>query len=468
MYVYSAAPMTPPVFPLRWILSGLLLCVLCMLPSRAFAQEARTISIDEAVDIALERNVTLRQASNNLDAQSAQVLAERGDFLPDLGVSLTPVQRYGTTFDQTAGAFTSEQTQSFSGTVRTNLNLFNGFADVASLNQAQNTLEQRSQTVERTRQTVVFDVVSTFLDVISNREQIRIREENLESQQQQLDQIREFTRVGSRPISDLYQQEAAVAQAEFQLLQAERQLQLSRTRLIQTLQLDPFGQYDFVVAELDEETALVPDSYELERLMREAFSRRADLKAQELAISATRQGVRVAQSSYWPSITLSGSVSGNYSSTTEDALGVGFSDQIFDDRRSESLVLSVNVPLFNRFQTRNQVQQAQVRHENARLDLEALQQDVALQVRQAYLDYQTAAKNLDVTAKQLRAAERALQAAEERYDVGAATLVELSQVRADYVQAASDRVNARYNFVFQEKLIEYYTGVLNPSGPLFE
>lgn len=452
----------------RWLLSGLVVCLAFLLPLRAAAQDARTITINDAIDIALERNVTLRQVSNNLDAQSAQVLAERGDFLPNLSLSLTPVQRYGTTFDQTAGTFTNEQTQSFSGNVRTNLNLFNGFADVASLNQAQQTLEQRSQTVERARQTVVFDVVSTFLDVISNREQIRIREENLESQEQQLEQIREFTRVGSRPISDLYQQEAAVAQAEFQLLEAERQLQLSRTRLIQTLQLDPFGQFDFVVSELDETTTLVPDSYQLDALMREAFSRRSDLKAQELSISAAKQGVRVAQSGYWPTVTLSGDVSGNYSSTTEDALGVGFSDQLFDDRRSESFALSVSVPLFNRFAVRNQVQQARVRHDNARLGLEALRQDVALQVRQAYLDYQTATKNLDVTEKQLRAAERALQAAEERYEVGAATLVELSQVRADYVQAASDRVNARYNFVFQEKLIEYYTGVLNPSDPLIE
>jgi outer membrane protein len=452
----------------RRLTGGLLVCVLFLMPSRALAQETRAITIDEAVEIALERNVTLRQASNNLDAQAAQVLAERGDFLPSLNASLTPDQRYGTTYDLTAGSFTSEQTQSFSGTVRTNLNLFNGFADVASLDQAQETLAQRSNTVERARQTVVFDVISTFLDVISNREQIRIREENLESQQQQLEQIREFTRVGSRPISDLYQQEAAAAQAEFQVLEAERQLQLSRTRLIQTLQLDPFGAYDFVVSELDEETALVPDGYDLDTLLREAFSRRADLEAQELAISASRHGIRVARSGYWPSVNLSGSVNGNYSSTTEDDLGIGFSDQVFDDRRSERIALSVDVPLFNRFQTRNQVQQAQVRHENARLGLEALRQDVALQVRQAYLDYQTATKNLDVTEKQLRAAERALQAAEERYDVGAATLVELSQVRADYVQAASDRANARYNFIFQEKLIEYYTGSLNPSGPLFE
>ena len=106
--------------------------------------------------------------------------------------------------------------------------------------------------------------------------------------------------------------------------------------------------------------------------------------------------------------------------------------------------------------------------QNAVLDLENLQQDVALQVRQAYLDYQTDELRLDVTEAQLRAAQQALDAEQERYNVGASTLVELSQARAAFVEAQSDRADAIYSFLFRKRLLDYYIGVLDPARPLFE
>ena len=145
---------------------------------------------------------------------------------------------------------------------------------------------------------------------------------------------------------------------------------------------------------------------------------------------------------------------------------VSFSDQI-DRNRGGNLSLSLSVPIFDRLSTKNSTQRAKIQYDNAKLDLENLQQNIALQVRQAYLDYLTAEKRLDVTEKQLISAEQALTADQERYNVGAATLVELSQSRASFVQAQSDQNQARFDFIFQKKLIDYYLGDLNPSEDLF-
>ena len=88
-------------------------------------------------------------------------------------------------------------------------------------------------------------------------------------------------------------------------------------------------------------------------------------------------------------------------------------------------------------------------------------------MRQAYLDYQIAIKRLDVTEKQFTAAEQALLVEQERYQIGASTLVELTQSRAAFVNGSSQRVQAIFRFQFQQKLIEYYQGVLDPAQPLF-
>ena len=102
------------------------------------------------------------------------------------------------------------------------------------------------------------------------------------------------------------------------------------------------------------------------------------------------------------------------------------------------------------------------------LEMESLKQNAALQVRQGYLEYETARKSLEVSETQVLAAERALDASQNRYNVGAGTLVELTQARAQYVTAVSNRVQAQYNFLFQSKLVDFFVGRLDLSAPLFD
>jgi outer membrane protein len=440
-----------------------LLLFLLVTAGPANAQQVRRITFNEAVQIALEQNVSLKKAANRLEQSAIALSNERMAFYPDLSFSSNGSQNYGRNFIMHEGRIVNTTVETFNIGANANVNLFNGFADVASLKAAQLDLEASDLDLERARQTVVFNVMENYLTLISRREQIAVQEENLAAQRQQLERIQAFTEVGSRPISDLYQQQAEVANAELQLVNAQRAFQLAEVNLIQTLQLDPFAQYEFVAPSVDEiETS--PRRYEMEQLLRQAFSQRADLKSVQSSIEAARQSIRAARSTYWPRINLRANYGTNYSTALE---GFDLWEQ-FNQARGGSVGLSLTLPIFDRFATRNAVQQARVQFDNARLDLEDVQQSIAVQVRQAYLDYLLAEKTLEVTDTQLRSAELALEAATERYNVQAATLVEVTQARAAYVRAVTDRVNARYDFLFRAKLIDYYLGSLDPSEPLFE
>lgn len=428
--------------------------------SSAVAQQApRTIGFEEAVRIALDQNITLRQVANNVELDARGVFQRRMNFLPNASFSSQGSRGAGFTQDQ-AGRNIQFTNQSLNGAFSSSVNLFRGFADVAALEQAKYTRDAGELSYDRARQDVVFNVIDNFLLYVNAREQVNIQRESLESQAQQLTQIEEFVNVGSRPISDLYQQQASVAQAELQLLNAERAAELNKTRLIQVLQLDPFGEYEFTAPEV-EDIAPVPQTYELEALLEAAFDQRADIDAQEMRIRAASEGIRIAKSSYWPTINLGGSYRSSFSPDSEPA----FFNQL-DLNRGNSTWLSVSYPLFDRFNRSTSVQEAEVNYRNAALELEDMRHRVALQVRQAYLDYLTNEKRVQVTQTQERAAGQALEAAQERYNVGAGTLVELTQAQAQYVEAASNRVQARYDFLFQGKLVDYYVGQLNPSQPL--
>ena len=444
-----------------WMLA-VMAVALTLAPEQAQAQQARRISFDEAVRIALDQNYFLRRSANNVELQTISVSRQKWDFLPNLSFSTSGGQSYGRTFNLDEGDLVNQTINSVNSTFTTSINVFNGFGDVASLEQARIQLNARDLNYGRQRQTVLFTVMTEYLDLIARRELIRIREENLTAQQQLLAQIEEFVRVGARPMVDLFQQQANAATAEANLLDAQRLFQLAEIALIQTLQLDPFGIYEFVVPEADS-TALIPEQYNVRTMMQSAFAQRLDLQAAQFDVEAAEQGIRVAKSNFWPSVNFSISTRSSYNDLAPDS----FSDQYFDRNRNSSVGLSLNFPIFDRFLTRNTVQQANVQLRNVQLDMEDMRQDVALQVRQAYLDYLTDEKRLDVTAKQFRASEQALEAEQERYNVGVSTLVELTQARATYEQSTSDQLEARYNFVFRKKLIEYYIGVLDPTGQLF-
>ena len=432
-------------------------------PEQAQAQQARRITFDEAVRVALDQNYFLNRSANNVEAQTINVAREKWNFWPNLNFSSSSGQNRGRRFIPELNSITSSASTSLSSSISAGLNVFNGFGDVASLKQARFQVNARGNDYERQRQTVVFTVMSNYLNLIARREQIRIREENLTAQQQLLAQIEEFVRVGQRATADLFQQQAGTALAEANLLDAQRFYQLAEVALIQTLQLDPFGVYDFVVPQMDE-TVLVPEQYNVRAMMENAFDRRLDLQASRLDIDAAEQGIRIARSNYWPSIGFGFSTSFRYDDSRTQT---DFSTQFFEER-STNVGFNLSFPIFDRFLTRSSVQQAKIQLRNARLDLENTRQDIALQVRQAYLDYLIDEKQLDVTDKQFRASEQALEAEQERYNVGVSTLVELTQARATFEQASSDQIEAKYNFLFRKKLIEYYIGVLDPTAQLFQ
>lgn len=463
----------------RWLLPLLLIGAGWFHAAQAQDQRSavRTIDFNEAVRIALDQNTDLKRAANQVARQDAQVQREYMDFVPNLNLSSSTNRRFGLVRDQQTFELTNQTVDQFSLSASTGVTVFNGFENIASLKRSSLNAQSSSLSLERTRQDVVFTVMDRYITLVENQELIRVREEELEAQRQQLEQIREFVEAGAQPRSDLFQQEATVAQAEQQLLNAEREAQLSKTRLIQTLQLDPLVEYEFEAPAVKEQD-LITAEYDLNTLLNRAFERRTDLQAQEIGVRAAEQSVRAARSGFFPSLSVSFGYGTDWSSTLPDQVrdpqtgeiieeDISFFDHL-DNQKGGRFGFSVDIPIFNRMQTRNQITQAKIDLQNAKYQLDDQQQAVALEVRQAYLDYQNAEKQLDVAEKRVRAAERAREATQERYNLGAASFVELAQSNADFVSAASEQIRARYNFLFQKKLIDYYLGVLDPSVSLFQ
>jgi outer membrane protein len=335
--------------------------------------------------------------------------------------------------------------------------VFDGFGNVASLRQARLNDQAGEGDLQRVRETVVFTVASNFLALIQGQEQLRVQRENLSAAAALEQQIQTYVDAGARTIADLYQQQAVLASARLALVDAERTAELAKVDLMQTLQLDPAGNYEFE-SPADTTSTAATESFQLDDLLARATAQRIDLEAEKARVDAAQQAVRIAKSNRWPTVSLSA----GYSSAYNSASDFSFSDQL-DQRRGGSVGLGVSMPLFDRGTTSAATRRAEIQADNASLSLISLQQEVGLQVRRVYLDFRAAQEQLTAAESQVRAAELALQAAQDRYTAGASTLVELTQSRAAQVEAASALVSARYNLLFERTLVDYYVGDLDPA-----
>ena len=421
------------------------------------AHAQQRITFDQAVDVALRQNVALRQAKNATAMQAAAVTQQKLQFLPNLSLSTSTGQSYGRSFSQSEGTIINQTTESLNAGVSSSVTLFDGLRNVSALAAARANETASEQELTRARQTVVFTVASNFLAAVSTSEQVKVQAGNLASLEAQAAQIRRFVEAGTRPISDQYQQDASVAAARASVVDARNALEKAKVDLMQTLQLDPTGEYEFVAPLLDTTAALALPP--LDTLVARALAQRADLDAQASRVDAAKQGVKSAAAGRWPTVSLSA----GYNTAFTTANTLSFADQL-DQRRGGSIGVGISIPLFDRGNTSIASQQAKIQEDNARLTLSSQRQEVALQVRRAWLDMQAADERLKAAQAQRAAADLAVAASSKRYEVGAATLVELTQARALQLQAASALVSARYTLAFQQALVTYYTGDLAVAG----
>jgi outer membrane protein len=444
------------------ILAGVALIV----ATAAHAQQTTTgntgtapqrITFAQAIDIALKQNLTVQQAENNLEIANATANQARQNLLPDFSFRTSGSDQIGQTFSTTTGRFETKQTQTVQPSVGSNFLIYDASRTSSNAAAARQTAVAQSYDLSRTRQTAVFTVASDFVALENAKSQLDVQKENLTAQQAQLNQIQQFANAGVRPMSDLYQQQANVAAGQLSVTQAERGVEVAKMNLMQALQLDASKDYDFI-------SPPIPDvntsrTFNLDSLVRSAYQHRPDIVAAQRRIDVSLQDVRAAKAGRMPSVT------GNlgYGTAWTSALDSGVFNQ-FNQKKGGSVSLGFTLPIFDRGSVRLQQQRAAIEGDNARLALANQQQTVAIEVRRAWYDVRSAQSQLTSANAQQVAAQQALEAVQQRYNVGAATLLEITQARTQLVNAQSALQSARYNLVLTQAVLSYYTGELDPAN----
>jgi outer membrane protein len=280
-----------------------------------------------------------------------------------------------------------------------------------------------------------------------------VNEENLKRDNRQLERIVESNRVGALSLADVYRQQSQVAADELALINVQNSLDKSRADLVALIGLNVADDYRFVDASfsvaLDStEFASVHRKYsDLGVLTNTALTARPDYMGAKENLDASSSTVTMARAGYFPSLSAQAGLSGN-------------NDQISNlfDYRTIYWGLRLSWTLFDGFATNQSVQSASASKRNAEITLAQTERSISVEMKKALLDLDAAMKQYEVSRKGLTSASEDRKIAEERYNLGAGTLLDLLVASASFVSAEANVVNASYNYIIAKRNVEYVLG----------
>ncbi len=412
-----------------------------VLTSAAVAQEKLTLQL--AVQTALEKNIDVIRSKNSMQISDANVTSAVGNLLPSVSASAS-IGRSGTSFDPTPFVPSGVSAGgSASAGLNANLVLFDGFRNISSYNRASSSADAAAFNFAKQKQTTVLLVEQAYLTVLRNQQLLKVSQENLKRSQQQLSRIEESNKVGAVAKADVYRQQVQTANDELALINAQSNYDNSQQDLLYLLSLDVTQDYQFedpdILLQIE---GLVSDSLQQERadynnLVQEALKSRPDYQSSLLAKQISENDLTISRSGHYPTLSLGA----GYGMNGND-LGT------ISDTKTWNWRLSLSVPIFSGFQTSTQIQTSQLNFELADYQLEQAKRNVAREVKTSMLSLEAARKRYEVSLKNMKSAEEDRRIAEERYNLGSNTLLDLLVATANYTQAQSNKVSSSYDFVY--------------------
>ncbi|WP_426059217.1 TolC family protein [Hymenobacter sp. B1770] len=458
-------------------------------------------TLQRAVDYALKNNLTVRQSELTAQQQEATQRLNRAALLPTAGLNGTQGFNFGTNRDPFTNQFQQLNVRTNNFTASAQVTLFSGFQLRNAVRQGQLDAQATRVDIDKARNDLSLNVASSYLQLLLSEELIRASEARMSTVREQVSRSEKLLKAGAVAEGNVLDSRAQLAGEERTLVTAQNQRDLAQLTLVQLLNLDPAtaSQFRVEVPALPDPTAFsttATDDLDPNATFELARQNLPEIKAAELRVESARRGIDIARGAYYPRLSLAGGVQTGFSSvrtqqirtstglnqvdvlqrdpssptgfspspfviltpaTSFESLPYKFFDQLADNR-GEFVQLSMNIPILNGLQTRVGVQRAQVNIQQAELRSEQTRLQLRQTIQQSYADALAAQRRFAASSRQVEALNLAFRNAEIRFNNGLLNGTDFNIARNNLTAAESDMIQAKYEFFFRRKVLDFYQG----------
>ena len=457
--------------------------------SQTTVQPAATrYSLRQCIDVALQNNLTVRQSQLNVQGAELQLRQSKFNRYPSLNAFAAQNLSSGRNINPVTNTFVERSVSSNNYQLSSNVTLFNGFALQNVVRQNDLLVQSTEQNLRATQNNVALTVVSNYLNVLTNSEQLDIARRQVETTRTQVERTQRLVSAGTLPEANLYDIRAQLANDELAVVNAQNSVDLAKLALLQTMNVSGVGNtgsFDVERFDLPDPT-VEPYGASVQQIFETALQSMPEIRAAQLRVRSDAVGVDVARAALLPTLNLSGTLNTLFSNVglqkrfetgseriAQTIFFQGIPQQIFFEQPTfrfenytygeqlrnnlnRSIGLSLQIPIFNRFQGRNRITNATINQKTSEIAADQAQLTLRQNIEQAYTNLIAAGNRFRATRVQVESLEQAFRASESRLNAGAINTVDYNIAKNNLDRARANLVQAKYDYIFRTKILDFY------------
>ena len=354
----------------------------------------QTWTLRQCIDYAIEHNIDIRQTANEAEQNKISVNTAKWARLPNLNGGVSQGWSWGRTASPKDNSYSDTNSSSTGVNLSTNVPLFTGLQLSNQYSLAKLNLQAAIEDLNKAKEDIAINVTSAYLQVLFNLELNKVAQNQVELSKDQLKRIKGLYDVGKASPAEVAEAQARVAQDDMTAVQADNTYKLSLLSLSQLLEL--------------------------------------------------------------PQLSFSAGLGSSYYTLNGESES-GFARQL-KNNLSKSVSFNLSVPIFNRFSTRNRVRTARLQQSNLALQLDNTKKVLYKEIQQAWYNAVAAESKYNSSEVAVKANEESFRLMSEKFNNGKATFVEYNEAKLNLTKALSDKLQAKYDYLFRTKILDFYKG----------
>lgn len=424
--------------------------------SAARAQQ-HAYTLDECIDYAISHNINVQERALAISQQEIALNTSKNAWLPDLKLDMS--QMFGFNNPGAASGNSSvslaEDGSATTGTVRASMPLFDGFRIKNQIQADRFSLMSATANLEAAKKDISIQVAAYYLQCLYYKGMADVSRKQVETSREMVRRAAILVEEGKRPRSEQADAEAQLALDEHTLTNDEGQYTLSLLTLAHALNMPDIE--GFLIVE--DEQALGLSSDATLQMPQTIYDSTVDnwptIMSAQAGIRQSESLLKVRKADYYPQLNLTGSMGTAYYNLFHQG-GLGSFGHQLHSNWGEVIGLSLSFPIFNRYQTRNSVKHASNEILHQRLALEDAKLKLREDIQNAYYNATVAQKKRQSSVKACEASRISVEYEEIRYEEGRSSIFDLLQARQKFHKAQQDAVQAKYESLIRQKILEFY------------
>ncbi len=446
------------------------------------------ITLQEAIDFALKNNLSIKQ--NSLQVEQGLNTLEQSKW------ARYPSLNAGTNFN----VFTGRNINPFTNGIITNtvgsngfginsaVTIFDGYQTRNGIALNQLNLEASRLDLQAMKNQITLNIVVGYLNVLSQQDLLAVAQRQIEVTQTQLERTQKLVNAGSLPETNLFDIKAQLANDEVSVVNAENAIVSAKLTLKQLMNAAADRDIEVVRVEVPN-PSIQPYPTSSAQVYEIAQSFLADVQAADMRVKASQKGVDIAKGLKMPVISATANINSNYTTAAENVnvtqriveteagyvnvAGTRYpvfafvptssttSEKINYFRQltgnaNNSFGVSVRVPIFNGYNTKFRLTNAQINQKQSEVQAENVRLRLRQDIDQAYVNLSNSAKRYSALGNQVRALEESFRAAESRFNVGSLNALDYSISKTNLDRARINQIQAKYDYIFRIKILDFY------------